>query len=60
MFPQRGIGILGSLSPELKEFLEVSVRLRKNTLISGGTGTGKTALLGALSRAIPDDERVER
>jgi pilus assembly protein CpaF len=49
---------LGSLSPIGREFLEISVRLRKNVLISGGTGTGKTALLGAVSRAIPDEERI--
>ena len=39
----------GSISPAAKEFLELSVRLRKNMLIAGGTGTGKTVLLGALS-----------
>ena len=48
----------GSLSPVAKEFLELCVRLRKNILISGGTGTGKTALLGALSREIPEQERI--
>ncbi|NQT14511.1 MAG: CpaF family protein [Planctomycetes bacterium] len=49
---------LGSLSPAAKEFLEICVRLRKNILISGGTGTGKTCLLGAVSRAIPEEERI--
>ena len=49
---------LGSISPAAVEFLELCVRMRKNILISGGTGTGKTALLGALSRAIPDSERI--
>ena len=48
----------GSLSEPAKEFLEISVRLRKNILISGGTGTGKTVLLGAISRAIPEEERI--
>ena len=48
----------GSLSPAGKEFLEICVRLRKNMLISGGTGTGKTCLLGAVSRAIPEEERI--
>jgi pilus assembly protein CpaF len=48
----------GSISEEVREFLEICVRLRKNTLISGGTGTGKTVLLGAISRAIPEDERI--
>lgn len=48
----------GSLSPAAKEFLELCVRMKKNILISGGTGTGKTSLLGAMSRAIPDEERI--
>ncbi len=49
---------LRSLSPAGQEFLEICVRLRKNIIISGGTGTGKTSLLAALSRAIPEDERI--
>jgi pilus assembly protein CpaF len=48
----------GSLSEAAKEFLDICVRLRKNILISGGTGTGKTVLLGAISRAIPAGERI--
>ncbi|NLY00302.1 MAG: CpaF family protein [Rhodopirellula sp.] len=48
----------GSLSEQAKEFLEICVRLRKNILIGGGTGTGKTSLLGAISRAIPEEERI--
>lgn len=48
----------GSLSESAKEFLELCIRLRKNTIVSGGTGTGKTSLLNALSKAIPEEERV--
>ena len=48
----------GSLSESATEFLELSVLLHKNVLISGGTGTGKTTLLGAISRAIPEEERI--
>lgn len=48
----------GSLSPEAKEFLEIAVRLHKNILVSGGTGTGKTSLLNAVSTAIPEEERI--
>ncbi|MCY2993270.1 MAG: ATPase, T2SS/T4P/T4SS family [Planctomycetota bacterium] len=47
-----------TLSETAREFLEICVRLRKNILISGGTGTGKTSLLGAVSTAIPEEERV--
>ncbi len=48
----------GSLSEAVKEFLDICVLLKKNMLISGGTGTGKTVLLGAISRAIPAEERI--
>ena len=48
----------GSLSESSKEFLEICIRLRKNIIVSGGTGTGKTSLLNALSKAIPEEERV--
>ena len=49
---------LGTLSPEMLEFLVIAVRARKNILISGGTGAGKSTLLGALAEAIPDTERI--
>jgi pilus assembly protein CpaF len=48
----------GSISEAGREFLEIAVRLHKNVIISGGTGTGKTSLLGAVSSAIPAQERV--
>lgn len=49
---------LNSLSDTAREFLELCVRMRKNMLIAGGTGTGKTSLLNAISAAIPAEERV--
>lgn len=49
---------LGSLSPSGKEFLEIAVRLKKNIVVAGGTGTGKTSLLNAVSTAIPEEERI--
>jgi pilus assembly protein CpaF len=48
----------GAISEGAREFLEICVRLRKNVIISGGTGTGKTSLLGAVSAAVPPEERV--
>lgn len=48
----------GSLNEEAREFLEICVRLRKNIIVSGGTGTGKTSLLGAVSTAVPEEERI--
>lgn len=49
---------LGSISAAAAEFLTLAVRLRRNILISGGTGTGKTSFLNALSGAIPETERI--
>lgn len=47
-----------SITSEVKEFLQIAVQLHKNTVISGGTGSGKTSLLNAVSTAIPDSERI--
>ena len=49
---------LGMFSPDIHEFLDAVVRGRKNMLISGGTGAGKSTFLGALAEAIPDRERI--
>jgi pilus assembly protein CpaF len=48
----------GSISPEAKELLELCVALDKNLLVAGGTGSGKTQLLNALSGAIPGHDRI--
>ena len=56
-----GMGSLisnGTLSEQMADFLRACVRLRLNTMISGGTGTGKTTLLNALSAYIPSTERI--
>jgi pilus assembly protein CpaF len=49
---------MGSLAPEMADFLVMAVRGRLNVLVSGGTGAGKTTLLNNLSRFIPVSERV--
>ena len=47
-----------SIPPEIAAFLERLVKARYNIFISGGTGSGKTTFLNALSNYIPKDERV--
>jgi pilus assembly protein CpaF len=49
---------LETVSQEVVEFLGACVRARVNLLVSGGTGSGKTSLLGALSSFIPASERL--
>src|SRR6059036_2991993 len=49
---------LGTLSEETVDFLQRCIMAELNILISGGTGTGKTTLLNALSQAVPDSERI--
>ena len=48
----------GSITPEVAEVLELLVRSRYNIFVSGGTGSGKTTFLNALSNFIPRDERI--
>ena len=47
-----------SITPEVAEVLERMVQAKYNIFISGGTGSGKTTFLNALSNYIPKDERV--
>src|SRR5437773_11501018 len=49
---------VGTLSETLLALLSTAVLARRNILISGGTGTGKTTLLAALSGLVPDSERL--
>ena len=49
---------LGTLTPEMAQFLTAAIAARLNMLVTGGTGSGKTTLLNILSRYIPDDERI--
>jgi pilus assembly protein CpaF len=48
----------GALTDEVAATLEVMVKAKLNVLIAGGTGSGKTSMLNALSSFIPSDERV--
>ena len=62
-FPDRPIRMedllaFGSIPEEIAAFLECVVRAGYNIFISGGTGSGKTTFLNALSAYVPADERV--
>ncbi|MCB9555997.1 MAG: CpaF family protein [Deltaproteobacteria bacterium] len=48
----------GSIDPGMIDFLKVCVTSRKNLIISGGTGSGKTTTLNIVSNFIPENERV--
>ncbi|MBV6271678.1 Flp pilus assembly complex ATPase component TadA [Alcaligenaceae bacterium CGII-47] len=50
--------LVGALDSAISTFLAYCVRYRKNLIISGGTGSGKTSLLNILSNFIPAGERV--
>ncbi len=49
---------LGTLTPQMCGLLEVAVRERRSLLVSGGTGSGKTTMLNALSSFVAAEERV--
>ena len=62
-FPETPISMdrlieIGSVTREVVTFLKKLVRSKYNILISGGTGSGKTTFLNALSQYIPEDERI--
>src|SRR2546426_337151 len=48
----------GTITPKAGQFLAACVKGKLNVLISGGTGTGKTTTLNAMSAFVPGDERI--
>jgi pilus assembly protein CpaF len=57
-FSLRDLVERGTLPPAVAELLAVCVAARASILVSGGTGSGKTTTLNALSGAIPGEERI--
>jgi pilus assembly protein CpaF len=53
-----GMTELGSLSPSIARVLEIASRCRLNIVVSGGTGSGKTTMMNAMSRMIDHGERI--
>ncbi|MEL6546349.1 MAG: CpaF family protein, partial [Myxococcota bacterium] len=47
-----------TMTADMADFLEIAVKARKNVLISGGTGSGKTTTLNVLSGFVPEKERI--
>lgn len=52
------LATMGTLDEPTAVRLHACVRERRNVLVSGGAGTGKTTLLGVLARLVPESERV--
>src|ERR687886_1199472 len=57
-FSLRDLVANGTLAPEAADLLALCVAARASVLVSGGTGSGKTTTLNALSGAIPGEERI--
>ncbi len=49
---------LGTLTPQANDYLRIAVRAERNLLVVGGTSSGKTSLLNALSTFIPEGQRI--
>jgi len=57
-FSLQGLVRIEAITSAVKEYLELMVMLEQNIIVSGGTGTGKTSFLNALSGAIPSSDRI--
>ncbi|MBI2943236.1 MAG: CpaF family protein [Candidatus Wallbacteria bacterium] len=52
------LGDIGTLSSHMAAFVKAAVQARLNVVVSGGTGSGKTTTLNAISAFIPENERI--
>src|SRR6478609_7618089 len=57
-FTDRDLIAFGTFTPQVRDFLKACVLGRRNIVISGGTGSGKTTTLNVISSFIPEDERI--
>ena len=48
----------GSITPDASEFIETCVKMKRNLVVAGGTGSGKTSLLNCISLLISPDDRI--
>lgn len=48
----------GSVTPDAAEFIKACVRMKRNLVVAGGTGSGKTSLLNCISLLINEQERI--
>jgi pilus assembly protein CpaF len=57
-FTDQDLVRFGTITQEMIDFIKICVHMRKNIIVSGGTGSGKTSLLNVLSNYIPETERI--
>lgn len=57
-FTDKDLLAFGTFTPPVRDFIRACVRGRRNIVVSGGTGSGKTTTLNVMSSFLPEDERI--